>query len=456
MNYSTIRQIIFGFSLIALIISCQKEPVSANIAQQEKQVFCKIITSSSDNPHKLLDSTLWQSSSIGKDDILIFIFYQPTFINKISISQNDKQITSIRAYTSSGNIGDFSPTSININDTIGFIILKLQKTNHFHLTDGYIDTKKFQIGFQHLNNSVNIQSVGFWRNDSTKLSLTLPKINKKEITSDFNLLNKKVVDYSTNQKSFVLKSSGEIIGAVNDTIFYGFWDILTTTNSLNLSIKKFYFTNNNYKTEKIKSIFSIKENIAEITDFQDFMFDFKDDYFVDIKTLDTTIVLDIRYATDNNFMEQKIYECPFCWLRYGAGKSLVAANKEFRELGYRIKVFDCYRPHSAQYKLWEIMPNINFVANPEKGSIHNRGAAVDLTLIDSFGNQLDMGTEFDYFGYKAFSINLDLSDTILQNRNLLWSIMRKNGFNTIKTEWWHMSHFTCLKYPISELEFPCE
>lgn len=460
MNFPFIRQIFFAFSLIMLLFSCQKEPISADIAVNNEKIYCKIITSSSENPIKLLDSTLWQSSSIGKDDLIIFTFYQPVYIDKISIQQPSKQISEVKIYSNFGYLGDFSTDEVKIEKTISFIILKVQKTNNFHLTDAYKGNEKFQIAFQDLNNPVEIQSIGFWANDSTLIPLVIPKTTKNDFTYDSDLLNKKIIDYSATEKSFVLKSSGKIIGSIDDTIFYGAWNKSVETSRgvsiLDLSIKKFVFSAEDYKTEKIKSTLSLKNNFIDIDGFQKFMFDFEDDYFVDIKTLDSTIIHDIRYATDNNFMHHVIYDCPYCLLRYGAGKALVSAQKEFQKMGYGIKVFDCYRPHSAQYKLWEIVPNINFVANPDKGSIHNRGAAVDLTLVDSLGNELDMGTEFDYFGYKAFSINLDLPDTILKNRNLLWKVMRKNGFMTIKTEWWHMSHNTCLKYPISETEFPCD
>jgi len=184
--------------------------------------------------------------------------------------------------------------------------------------------------------------------------------------------------------------------------------------------------------------------------------DFDDDFFVDVKSLDTSIIKDIRYATANNFTEQIIYDCPKCWMRYGAAKDFVKAEQEFLSLGFRIKVFDCYRPHSAQYKLWEILPNKNYVANPQRGSIHNRGAAVDMTLVDSLGNELDMGTEFDYFGLKAYSVFYGLSDTILKNRQLMWSVMHKYGFKEIKTEWWHLSHYSCMRYPISDISFKCD
>jgi D-alanyl-D-alanine dipeptidase len=143
-------------------------------------------------------------------------------------------------------------------------------------------------------------------------------------------------------------------------------------------------------------------------------------------------------------------------LRYKAAKDLVAASDKFKTMGYRLKVFDCYRPLSAQYVLWEIMPNINYVANPEKGSIHNRGAAVDVTIVDKNGKDVDISTPYDYFGVLAYSTNLNLPDTILQNRRLFWNVLNSCGFKEIKTEWWHLSHFSCLEFEISNTQLPCE
>ncbi len=450
-------------SLLLLFFSCKNEPEIIQKAKNNELIFCEIITSSTGQQHKLIDTTLWISSDISKDDILIFKFHEKIYIQKIVLEQpadkNFSKITQVQLYTDKGKKGCHKTDNIIVNDSIFLVIIKFSDISDFNLTCAYKDTDKFQIAFENLNNSVEIKQVSFWKNDSTEFKAVSYKKRLNETKSLIDLYDKKIIDYSETQKSIIVNSNGEFVGCIDDTIFYGSFipEIITKkSNSYAVKFDKFVFYDNNYEITSFESKLKIVDNKLIIEGLTDFMFDFKPDYFVDIKTLDTTIVHDIRYATENNFVGKQIYDCPFCLLRYEVAIALVKAQQEFLKMGYSIKVFDCYRPLSAQVKLWEVLPNINYVANPEKGSIHNRGGAVDLTLVDSFGNELDMGTEFDFFGYKAYSINLDLPDTILNNRRLMWDIMNKNGFMNIKTEWWHMSHYSCLKYEISDVKFPCE
>ena len=121
-----------------------------------------------------------------------------------------------------------------------------------------------------------------------------------------------------------------------------------------------------------------------------------------VKNIDSTIVEDVRYATTNNFTGQVLYPSSKVYLRLAAAEKLAEANKYLKEnYNYRIKVFDGYRPLHVQKIMWQIMPDDRYVADPKKGSKHNRGAAVDITLIDSTGAQLDMGTPYDNFTKKA-------------------------------------------------------
>ena len=109
--------------------------------------------------------------------------------------------------------------------------------------------------------------------------------------------------------------------------------------------------------------------------------------FVLLRSLSNDFVFDMKYATPDNFLKQAVYDCGECYLRKSTAKALVKANEEFKLLGYRIKLFDCYRPLSVQKKMWKILPGTHYVANPAKGSKHNRGAAVDLTLVDAQGKE---------------------------------------------------------------------
>ncbi|MDP1678003.1 MAG: M15 family metallopeptidase [Bacteroidota bacterium] len=158
---------------------------------------------------------------------------------------------------------------------------------------------------------------------------------------------------------------------------------------------------------------------------------------VDILTIDSTFVLDIRYATKNNFTKKKLYPIAKAKLRRAAAESLASIQKELRSKNLRLKIYDGYRPLAIQWKLWEIVPNEDFVANPKKGSKHNRGAAVDLTIIDSFGNELEMPTGYDDFTEKAAHGYMNLSKVAIKNRALLKDVMIRHGFQPITSEWWH-------------------
>lgn len=180
-----------------------------------------------------------------------------------------------------------------------------------------------------------------------------------------------------------------------------------------------------------------------------------DTTFVRLADFSNDFVYDMRYATENNFLKAKVYECPECYTRAKTAKALIRANAEFIEKGYRIKFFDCYRPNSVQYKMWELFPNPQYVANPVKGSIHNKGGAVDLTLVDLDGQELDMGTDFDFFGHKAHHDHLDLPHQILENRKLLKETMEKHGFWSIRTEWWHYNLSAGSNDKVADFKWEC-
>src|SRR5690606_38618427 len=127
-----------------------------------------------------------------------------------------------------------------------------------------------------------------------------------------------------------------------------------------------------------------------------------DTTFVRLADFSDDFAFDMRYATENNFLKAQVYDCAECYTRVKTAKAVIAANADFMDKGVRIKFFDCYRPNSVQYKMWDIVPNPQYVANPVKGSIHNRGGAVDITLVDLEGKELDMGTDFDFFGKRAY------------------------------------------------------
>jgi D-alanyl-D-alanine dipeptidase len=162
-----------------------------------------------------------------------------------------------------------------------------------------------------------------------------------------------------------------------------------------------------------------------------------DSDLIDIISVNPAIVLDIRYATENNFTHQKLYPIAKCMLRREAAESLSAVQKDLRYRGFGLKVYDGYRPLSIQRKLWEVVPDERYVSNPVKGSRHNRGAAVDLTIIDSLGNELEMPTPYDDFTDKARCDYMQLPKAALKNRALLEEVMTRHGFVSMSSEWWH-------------------
>lgn len=180
-----------------------------------------------------------------------------------------------------------------------------------------------------------------------------------------------------------------------------------------------------------------------------------DTSFVRLADYSPDFAYDLRYATENNFLKAQVYDCAECYTRVKTAKALLAANAEFRIQGVKIKFYDCYRPNDVQYKMWEIVPNPQYVANPVKGSIHNKGGAVDITLVDFDGEELDMGTDFDFFGKRAYHDNTDLSTEILENRKLLKETMEKHGFWSIRTEWWHYNLSAASKDRIANFKWEC-
>lgn len=198
----------------------------------------------------------------------------------------------------------------------------------------------------------------------------------------------------------------------------------------------------------IEEIEVIKKKIPPLDSIADTTFvrlaDYSDDF-----------AYEMRYATENNFLEAQVYQCGECYVRAITAKALIKANKSFMDQGYRIKFFDCYRPHDVQKKMWEIVPNATYVANPAKGSIHNKGGAVDITLETLEGEELDMGTDFDFFGRKARHAYQNLPKEVLTNRKLLKSIMENHGFGAITSEWWHYNYRPTLGYSIANFRWDC-
>jgi len=178
-----------------------------------------------------------------------------------------------------------------------------------------------------------------------------------------------------------------------------------------------------------------------------------DTNIVFLADIDSTIIFDVKYSTKNNFTGKVLYPTSKVFLRKIAADSLKRANEYLlKNFGYRLKIFDGYRPLSVQKFMWSVFPDDRYVANPKTGSRHNRGAAVDLTIIDSNENELDMGTPYDDFSEMAHSDFPQLPKEVLRNRKLLSDVMKKFGFIPLSTEWWHFDFKDWKNYSILEIE----
>ena len=148
--------------------------------------------------------------------------------------------------------------------------------------------------------------------------------------------------------------------------------------------------------------------------------------------------IDWPYASPNNFAHQVLYTNPVAYMRIEAALALQKISDELKSKGLGLKIFDAYRPYSVTKKMWSIVPDERYAANPAKGSGHNRGAAVDLTLYNlSTGAEIPMPTAFDDFTEKAHHNFMQLDTAILQNRKMLKGTMERYGFVALDTEWWH-------------------
>jgi D-alanyl-D-alanine dipeptidase len=169
---------------------------------------------------------------------------------------------------------------------------------------------------------------------------------------------------------------------------------------------------------------------------------------VDISPPDFPVLHEIAYATAHNFTGKPVYARAKCLLHPEAAACLAKAIDYAAQLGLRFKIFDAYRPPEAQWVLWNHTPDPDFLANPERGSPHSRGVAVDLTLVDAHGKELDMGTAFDAFTPLSHHGNVEISAEAQRNRLLLLGIMTSAGFDFYRNEWWHYQLFNSRTYPL--------
>ncbi len=159
------------------------------------------------------------------------------------------------------------------------------------------------------------------------------------------------------------------------------------------------------------------------------------------------VEISIQYATVNNFTGAPIYGRPGCYLHPEAEGLLRKAIELADALSLRFKIFDAFRPSEAQWVLWNHTPDPDFLADPRRGSPHSRGAAIDLTLIEPNGRELEMGTPFDAFTPLSHHGNRDVSIEAQRNRALLIGLMTTAGWDFYRNEWWHYQLFDARRLP---------
>jgi zinc D-Ala-D-Ala dipeptidase len=201
---------------------------------------------------------------------------------------------------------------------------------------------------------------------------------------------------------------------------------------------------NQYGLKVVSSVSEYREQVEQDSSKQ----------LIDLEAYIPGIVLDIRYATTDNFTGEKIYESPKAFVRKPVADALHKVQTELEKKGLGLKVFDAYRPYAATVKFYEIYRDTTFVAAPWTGSVHNTGCAVDVSLVDlETGQELEMPTEFDDFTEKAAHSFNDLPENVINNRQILRNIMTQNGFSIYEAEWWHYNFITRDGFEIMDLSF---
>lgn len=167
-----------------------------------------------------------------------------------------------------------------------------------------------------------------------------------------------------------------------------------------------------------------------------------------------SIKMDIKYATSQNIFYQKLYPKAVAYVRLPVAKALAKVQEELKLKGLSLKIYDAYRPYSVTVQMFEMLPDTLYMGLPWTGSKHNRGIALDLTLVNlKTGKELKMPTPFDALVYASHPEFPLVSDEAKQNRELLKDVMKKYGFVVDPMEWWHFNYKSNTNYEILDLPF---
>jgi len=201
---------------------------------------------------------------------------------------------------------------------------------------------------------------------------------------------------------------------------------------------------NPYKLPLVTSTDDYQKQVQENPDLE----------LVDLEKVIPDVVLDIRYASDNNFTGEVIYKAPKAFARRPVAEALKLAQDSLKTYNLGLLIYDAYRPYAATLRFYEVYPNTDFVADPKNGSRHNRGCAIDLSLVNlETGKEIPMPSEFDDFSEKAHPDYDNLPEEVKANRAFLFDIMAHFGFTYLSTEWWHFEYHGWKDYPLTDLSF---
>jgi D-alanyl-D-alanine dipeptidase len=175
------------------------------------------------------------------------------------------------------------------------------------------------------------------------------------------------------------------------------------------------------------------------------------DDFVDVAIVAPAVRRELRYATANNFTHQVVYPAARCLLRREVAEKIARVQAALGKQRLGLKLWDCYRPLSVQRRFWALVPDERYVADPAKGSRHNRGAAVDVTLVDDAGKELEMGSAFDDFSPRAHRDATGLTAAANAHRATLTAALAAEGFVGLPTEWWHFDAPDWPKFPLADV-----
>lgn len=460
---------LYLLAVIMLVAACTPQEQNKN---QKPRTFMQITTAANNPAHKL--SNMFDDmkyTAFAPDEMYTYDLK----ITKSTISSIKFTPAKRRGYSTDFTIfvklsgqyykctGDKPELNIKpvVADSLSFVIVSNVKGSRAEFVKDSLSSVSISATEQrhiHAIERIDIYNNGVLLNDSTQVVTS-------ETDTPSGTLQR---SFSNNYKSHINGFLADKILNINNNGFKASWVIRSNGTASFCTEGNHYFEgvleNRNGRTfiNITRAIGFTPPNDAEIRIITNNLvipqmklalpFDGCDGDFINLKLFPDLFSFDIRYATENNFTHTVLYDEPFCYMRYAPARDLLNIAREFLEKGYKIKIFDGYRPHSIQYAMWKIIPNPNFLSDPSKGSIHNRGGAVDLTLTDLNGKDLDMGTDFDHCGFEAYMSNLNLPSEVIANRTLLKTIMEKHSFRGIRTEWWHFSHLSAYNYPLADIK----